>query len=118
VDAGNECIWWGDRRVALGPKAFQVLRRLMQHPNQIVTKDDLLDAAWPDTHVSDGVLKLAINQLRAAFDDDVRQPRFIETVHRRGYRWVGDRGPESSDLSAESGSLSTERVSSALSNQD
>ncbi len=111
VDAGNECIWWGDRRVALGPKAFQVLRRLMQQPNQIVTKGDLLDAAWPDTHVSDGVLKLAINQLRAAFDDDVRQPRFIETVHRRGYRWVGGRGPESSVLSAESGSLSTERGS-------
>lgn len=89
VDEANQCIWWGDRRVDLTPKAFQVLRRLMQQPRQIVTKRELLDAAWPDTHVSDGVLTLAINQLRDAFGDDARQPRFIETVHRRGYRWIG-----------------------------
>jgi DNA-binding winged helix-turn-helix (wHTH) protein len=84
-DDANQCIWWGDRRVDLTPKAFLVLRRLMQQPSQIVTKHDLLDAAWPDTHVSDGVLALAINQLREALGDDARQPRFIETVHRRGY---------------------------------
>lgn len=90
VDDTNQCIWWGDRRVDLAPKAFLVLRRLMQQPHQMVTKDELLDAAWPDTHVSDGVLTLAINQLRQAFGDDARQPRFIETVHRRGYRWIGE----------------------------
>jgi len=89
VDEANECIWRGDRRLDLTPKAFLVLRRLMQQPQQIVTKSDLLDAAWPDTHVADGVLTLAINQLREAFGDDAREPRFIETVHRRGYRWIG-----------------------------
>jgi hypothetical protein len=89
VDEANECLWWGDERVDLTPKAFLVLDRLMQQPNQIVTKGALLDAAWPDTHVTDGVLTLAINQLREAFRDDARQPRFIETVHRRGYRWIG-----------------------------
>lgn len=89
VDEANQCIWCGDRRVDLTPKAFLALRRLMQQPSQIVTKHELLDAAWPDTHVSDGVLTLAINQLREAFGDDARQPRFIETVHRRGYRWIG-----------------------------
>ncbi len=91
VDEANQCIWWGDRRVDLTPKAFLVLRRLLQQPNRIVTKRELLDAAWLDTHVSDGVLTLAINQLREALGDDARQPRFIETVHRRGYRWIGDR---------------------------
>lgn len=89
VDEANQCIWYGDRRVDLTPKAFLVLRRLLQQPSQLVTKDELLDAAWPDTHVSDGVLTLAINQLREALGDDARQPRFIETVHRRGYRWIG-----------------------------
>ncbi len=90
VDEPNECVWWGDRRVDLAPKAFAVLRRLLQQPNQIVTKRALLDAAWPDTHVGEGVLTLAINQLREAFGDAARQPRFIETVHRRGYRWIGE----------------------------
>lgn len=89
VDTANQCIWWGDRRVDLLPKAFLVLLRLMQQPNQIVSKEALLDAAWSDTHVSEGVLMVAIHQLREAFGDDSRQPRFIETVHRRGYRWVG-----------------------------
>jgi DNA-binding winged helix-turn-helix (wHTH) protein len=92
VDEANECLWWGDRRIDLTPKAFLVLRRLMQQANQIVTRGELFDAAWPDTHVSDGVLTLAINQLREAFGDDARQPRFIETVHRRGYRWIGETG--------------------------
>lgn len=90
VDEANQCVWWGDRRVDLLPKAFLVLQRLMQQPNQIVKKNDLLDAAWPDTHVTEGVLKFAINHLREALADDARQPRFIETVHRRGYRWIGD----------------------------
>lgn len=89
VDEANQCIWWGERRVDLVPKAFLVLRRLMQQPHQMVTKNDLLDAAWPDTHVTDSVLKVAINQLRDALGDDPQAPRFIETVHRRGYRWIG-----------------------------
>jgi DNA-binding winged helix-turn-helix (wHTH) protein len=90
VDEANECIWWGDRRVDLAPKAFLVLVRLLQQRDRIVTKAQLLDAGWPNTHVSDGVLTLAINQLREALGDDARQPRFIETVHRRGYRWIGE----------------------------
>jgi len=104
VDEANECVWWGERRVDIAPKAFAVLRRLLQQPNQIVTKRALLDAAWLDTHVTEGVLTLAINQLRAAFGDDSRQPRFIETVHRRGYRWIGAPSAEGSVLSAESDS--------------
>src|SRR5690349_2280529 len=90
VDEANQCIWRGERRVDLVPKAFLVLRRLMQQPHQIVTKNDLLDAGWPDTHVTDSVLKVAINQLREALGDDSQAPRFIETVHRRGYRWIGE----------------------------
>lgn len=107
VDAANQCIWWGERRVDLVPKAFLVLCRLMQQPNQIVAKNDLLDAAWPDTHVTDSVLKVAINQLRDALGDDPQAPRFIETVHRRGYRWIG--GPSASETAPQASNPARER---------
>ncbi|MDX2171013.1 MAG: AAA family ATPase [Deltaproteobacteria bacterium] len=89
IDDDGECIWRGDERIALTPKAFAVLRRLRQQPNQLVTKQELLDAAWPDTHVIDVVLNNAIAQLRQALGDDRKRARFIETVHRRGFRWIG-----------------------------
>jgi len=98
VDEANQCIWWGERRIDLVPKAFLVLRCLRQRPDQIVTKSELFEAVWPETHVTEGVLTVAINQLREAFGDDARRPRFIETVHRRGYRWIGEdqtSGPQS-----------------------
>jgi DNA-binding winged helix-turn-helix (wHTH) protein len=61
----------------------------MERPGQLVTKRELLDAIWPETFVSETVLTNAINQLRRALDDDPKQARLIETVHRRGYRWIG-----------------------------
>jgi predicted ATPase len=66
-----------------------VLNYLLARPGQLVTKEDLLDAAWPETFVGEGVLKVAIRQLREALDDDPKSPRFIETAHRRGYRFIG-----------------------------
>src|SRR5262245_62733235 len=94
LDDVNQCIWWGKRRVDLSAKAFQVLGHLVQRPDQMVTKAELLDAVWPQAHVVEAVLTVAISQLREALDDDVRQPRFIETIHRRGYRWIGAMGAE------------------------
>jgi DNA-binding winged helix-turn-helix (wHTH) protein/tetratricopeptide (TPR) repeat protein len=89
IDDAGECIWRGEERISLTPKAFAVLRRLRQQPNQLVTKQELLDAVWPDTHVIDVVLNNAITQLRQALGDDPKRARFIETVHRRGFRWIG-----------------------------
>src|SRR5262249_15595332 len=80
-------------------------------------KQELLDAAWPETHVIDTALNIAIGKLRHALGDDPKQPRFIETVHRRGFRWIGDRSPASSVLSPEPGSQLVTR-NSALSTQD
>ena len=76
----------GDQTVPLAPKAFAVLEYLVQRPGQLVTKDQLLDAAWADVHVGDGVLKFCVREIRRALRDDPRRPRFIETAHRRGYR--------------------------------
>ncbi len=54
-----------------------------------MTKDELLDACWPETAVSDTVLKVCIREIRGALGDDTQSPRFIETAHRRGYRFIG-----------------------------
>jgi len=89
LDEANECLWWDERRADLPAKAYRVLRFLVQRPHQMVTKTELIDAVWADAHVIDAVLTVAISQLREALGDDARQPRFIETIHRRGYRWIG-----------------------------
>jgi hypothetical protein len=67
-----------------------VLQCLLAHPGQLVSKAALLDAVWPETTVNDVALMICIRELRQALGDDPRAPRFIETMHRRGYRFVGD----------------------------
>ena len=88
LDLGNECLWHGTQSIALKPKDFAVLQCLVDQPGQLVTKQELLDTVWSGTTVSDGVLKVCIRRLRRALGDAATQPRFIETVHRRGYRFI------------------------------
>jgi len=89
LDLTNECLWQGSRAISLRPKAFAVLRLLIDHPGQLVNKQQVLDAVWPGTFVGDAVLKDNIRQLREALDDDAGSPIYIETAHRRGYRFIG-----------------------------
>jgi DNA-binding winged helix-turn-helix (wHTH) protein/predicted ATPase len=89
LDLINECLWDGTQAIKLRPKAFAVLDYLLGRPGQLVTKDELLNAVWPGTFVGEGVLKVSIRQLREALEDDPKSPRFIETAHRRGYRFIG-----------------------------
>jgi len=89
LDLANECLWRGSEAIRLRPKAFAVLSHLLGRPGQLVTKEELLSTVWPETFVSDAVLKVTIRQLREALDDDPKSPRFIETAHRRGYRFIG-----------------------------
>ena len=88
LDVLDERLWECDRSVRLGHKALAVLQRLVSQPGQLVTKDDLLATAWPDTAVSDEVLTTAMRELRRALGDPARTPRFVETVHGRGYRFI------------------------------
>jgi DNA-binding winged helix-turn-helix (wHTH) protein/predicted ATPase len=74
--------------IPLNPKAFDVLGVLLERRGSLVSKDEILDAVWRDAHVADGVLKVSIAELRKALGDSPTTPRFIETVHRRGYRFV------------------------------
>ncbi len=88
LDPAGGQLWRGDEVVVLRPKAWQVLRHLVQRPGRLVTIAELLDAAWDGAAVSPNVLTNVIGELRRALDDDPQTPRFIQTVHRRGYRFV------------------------------
>lgn len=74
--------------IALAPKPFAVLCALARTPGSLVTKNALLDLVWGHRFVTESVLKTAISEVRAALDDDPKQPRCIETVSRRGYRFI------------------------------
>ncbi len=90
LDPGNEQLWIGLDPLPLTPKAYGVLHFLVTHAGRLVTKDELLDAVWPETHVTEGVLKVAIAEIRKTLNDVSHSPRFIETAHRRGYRFIAD----------------------------
>jgi DNA-binding winged helix-turn-helix (wHTH) protein/tetratricopeptide (TPR) repeat protein len=91
LDPGAEQLSSGGEVVPLTPKAFSVLRRLVEEGGQVVSKAELLRAGWAKTHVSEGVLKVIILEIRRALGDDPAAPRFIETVPRRGYRFIARR---------------------------
>ena len=91
IDVAAECIWRDGEKIGVAPKAFLVLRCLMARPGELVTKQELLQTVWPDTYVTDTVLNNAVGQLRQALGDNPKRPAFIETVHRRGFRWIGPR---------------------------
>ena len=81
------------------PKMMQVLVHLAAHAGQVVSKEQLMGAAWPDTFVTDDVLLRCISELRKALSDDPREPRFIQTIAKKGYRLIApvewmDRPPE------------------------
>jgi pimeloyl-ACP methyl ester carboxylesterase/DNA-binding winged helix-turn-helix (wHTH) protein len=88
LDDGAGQLRRGEDVVPLAPKAFAVLQHLVRKSGQLVTKDELLSLAWADVHVGDGALKVCVREIRRALDDDPRTPLFIETAHRRGYRFV------------------------------
>jgi pimeloyl-ACP methyl ester carboxylesterase/DNA-binding winged helix-turn-helix (wHTH) protein len=74
--------------VPLAPKAFALLQYLATRAGRLTSKEDLLSAVWPGVFVGDAVLKGTIRELRKALGDDPQEPRFIETSHRRGYRFI------------------------------
>jgi DNA-binding winged helix-turn-helix (wHTH) protein/tetratricopeptide (TPR) repeat protein len=101
LDAENQRLWRDDQLITLSPKPFAVLLYLLQRQGQLVSKGELLDACWPDTTVTDTVLKVCVRQIREALADDARSPKFIETSHRRGYCFIG-RVTDGADATSES----------------
>ena len=88
LDPVNACLWRATEAVPLPPKIFAVLHYLVTHPDRLVRKDELLDAVWPETAVTEAVLRVAIGAVRKVLGDTAQTPRFIATVPRRGYRFL------------------------------
>jgi DNA-binding winged helix-turn-helix (wHTH) protein len=77
-----------DRVVQLEPKLMDVLVYLADNAGQVVSKIDITDAVWPEVFITESVITRSIAGLRRAFGDDVKNPRFIETISKRGYRLI------------------------------
>jgi Tol biopolymer transport system component/DNA-binding winged helix-turn-helix (wHTH) protein len=121
LDAENGYLWRGPERIALTPKAFSVLQYLVERAGRLVTQQELLDALWKGTFVQPEVLKSHILDIRNALGDNARNPSFIETVPRRGYRFVAalTNGSDlaipsqSREIAGEGGMEASPRLSSA-----
>src|SRR5712691_9308689 len=88
LDLTTEALWCGLQRLPLRPKAWTLLRYLVENPQRLITQAELLEAIWQREYVSDGLLRGAIRELRRVLQDEATAPRFIETVSGRGYRFI------------------------------
>jgi len=88
LDTANQCLWRGQERVPIAPKAFDVLRYLVENPGRLVTQDEVLEKLWPETYVNPEVFRKYILDIRKILGDRPDKPEFIETVTKRGYRFI------------------------------
>src|SRR3954447_2057575 len=87
-DPENRLLWRDGSEIALPPRVIGVLEALLDRAGQVVARQDLLDRVWEDAFVTDTSLAEAVSFLRQALGDDPQSPRYIQTVHRRGYRFL------------------------------
>ena len=107
-DIANQCLWRrGDtgreERVLLTPKAFAVLDHLVGHAGRLVTHEELLEAVWPETVVEPQAVKRYVVAVRSALGDRPKNSLFIETIPRRGYRFIAPVSEPLASSSAVSG---------------
>src|SRR4029453_12443690 len=88
VDPANACVWRGEEQILSPPTTFAVLCYFVKHPGRVITKQALLEAVWPDAYVSEAGLAVRVSAIRKALGDDPKKPQFIETVYRRGDRFI------------------------------
>jgi TolB-like protein/DNA-binding winged helix-turn-helix (wHTH) protein/Flp pilus assembly protein TadD len=127
LDTANHLLWRNGDRVAIAPKGFDVLAYLIEHAGRVVTQDEILEALWPETHVNPEVLRKYILEIRKALGDRPDNPEFIQTVPKRGYRFVAPVTDESaaerpdvptSGATEEQGTEGDDGPATALSEQD
>jgi DNA-binding winged helix-turn-helix (wHTH) protein len=88
LDTVNHCLWRGEKRVSLPPKAFDVLRYLVEHADRLVTQDEILEKLWPETYVNPEVVKKYVLEIRKVLGDQSSRPTFVATFPRRGYQFI------------------------------
>jgi predicted ATPase len=90
LDFRNQRVERRGQIIELRPKSWQLLTYMAAHPSELLGKEELVEAVWGDTVVGDASLNQVVGELRKALGDDARSPRYIETVHRRGFRFLLD----------------------------
>src|SRR5262249_44942644 len=80
----------GGRVLALAPRAFDVLAYLIEHRERAVDKQELFTQIWKDTFVTDNALTRAVKEVRRVVGDDADSPRYLETIPKRGYRFIAE----------------------------
>src|SRR5271169_3109250 len=97
LDPANQCLWRSEARIPMAPKVFDVLRHLVENAGRLVSQQELLDAVWPEAFVQPEILRKYILEIRKALGDPPNHPVFIETLPKRGYRFIA---PVSEDSAA------------------
>ena len=87
-DSEGLLLFENGKAVRLGPKPLGVLKCLLERPGEVVSKQHLMEAVWHETFVAEHSLAQAINRLRHTLADDPESPTYIQTIHRRGYRFI------------------------------
>ena len=88
LDMTNHILWRNGDRVPVAPKGFDVLAYLVEHAGRVVTQDEMLEALWPETYVNPEILRKYILEIRKTLGDRSDKPEFIETLPKRGYRFI------------------------------
>src|SRR6266403_1383628 len=104
LDTANQYLLRWPEQAPIGPKAFDVLRYLVENPGRLVTQDEILDKLWSETYVNPEVFRKYILDIRKILGDRPDKPEFIETVTKRGYRFIA---PVIDESVAEQAELST-----------
>ncbi len=90
LDAKEKVLLCEGKPLSITPKAFELLCALIGKHGQLIEKNELMTAVWADSFVEEGNLTFTIRLLRKALGDDAQNPRFIETVPKRGYRFIAE----------------------------
>jgi len=118
LDTANQCLWRGQERVAIPPKPYDMLRYLVENPGRLITQDELLEKLWPETYVNPELIRKYILDIRKVLGDRPDKPEFIETVTKRGYRFIAsvvdDAAPTPANPTAIEEGVASETISPKL----
>src|SRR5215218_4981382 len=90
IDIEQKVLLRGGKAIPMAPKVFETLLALVENHGRIVLKEELMKRLWPDTFVEESNLAFNIQQLRKSLGDNAREPLYIETIPRRGYRFIAE----------------------------
>ena len=110
LDTVNHSLWRGEERLSLAPKAFDVLRFLVERADRLVTQDEILEALWPDTYVNPEVVKKYVLGIRKVLGDRTDKPAFVATFPRRGYQFIAAVREESDSPLSEASSIGCRKI--------